>query len=153
MDDDLRAELLGLVERGRVAFAMVEALMEEDRSFAEELTGRAEGGMPLVLLDWPEAPGAFQEMVAVDRENARRLAEIVRQVGWPGIQLAGADGEEAAWEVAMHADTAQRERLTWLPLIDEAARLGDVPPQHAEYLRLRANAVQALAPPADNPCP
>lgn len=149
MDHDLRAELLGLVEIGRVAFAEVEALMEEDRTFAEELTRRAAGGMPLVLLDWPEAPGTFHEMVAVDRENARRLAEIVRGVGWPGIELAGADGEEAAWEVAMHADTAQRERLTWLALIDEAARLGDVPPQHAEYLRLRANAVQALALPSE----
>lgn len=123
--------------------------MEEDKKFAEELTRRSEGGMPLVLLDWPEAPGAFQGMVAVDQANARRLAEIVSRVGWPGIQLVGADGEEAAWEVAMHADTAQRERLTWLPLIDEAARLGDVPAQHAEYLRLRANAVKALASPAD----
>ncbi len=58
--------------------------------------------------------------------------------------MVGEDGEEAAWELAMHADTAQQERLVWLPLIEAAATSNDVPAEHAEYLRLRAEAVAVL---------
>lgn len=138
-----------MVERGREAFAEVEALMAADSAFAEEVTRRGESGIPLVLLEWPEAPAPFREMVEVDRANARRFSEIVQRSGWPGINLVGADGEEAAWEIAMHSDTAGAERLTWLPLVEEASRSGDVPAQHAEFLRLRSDAVQAIAPPAE----
>ena len=138
-----------MVERGRAAFAKVEALMSADSTFAEEVARRGGAGTPLVLLDWPEAPAAFREMVAVDRENALRFVEIVQRSGWPGIGLVGADGEEAAWEIAMHADTAQADRCAWLPLVEQASRCGDVPPQHAEFLRLRSDAVEALARHAD----
>lgn len=133
-----------MVETGRNAFAEVEALARTDTAFAEEVSRRGDGGIPLVLLDWPEAPSAFLEMVGVDRANACRFAEIVRRSGWPGTELVGADGAEAAWEIAMHADTEQVDRCTWLPLVEEAARRGDVPPQHAELLRLRSEAVEAL---------
>lgn len=138
-----------MVKRGRDAFTKVEALMSADSAFAEEVTRRGDTGIPLVLLDWPEAPAPFREMVEVDRANARRFSEIVQRSGWPGINLVGADGEEAAWEIAMHSDTAQPDRLTWLPLVEEASRSGDVPLQHVEFLRLRSHAVEALAPPAE----
>lgn len=144
VDDELRAELLRRVQEGHRAFAEVEQLMAKDPAFAAEVARRGEGGLPLVLFDWSDAPEPFRSMVAVDIDNSEWFARVVAKRGWPGVALAGQDGADAAWELAMHADTAQHERVGWLSLIDDAARLGDVPDQHAEYLRLRTAAVAAM---------
>lgn len=75
-------------------------------------------------------------MIALDATNSSWF-EMVAERGWPGVVLVGMDGEEAAWELAMHADTSQEARLGWLSLINVAVELGDVPPEHAASLRLR----------------
>lgn len=40
------------------------------------------------------------EMEAVHREHAARLAEIIKDIGWPDTSLVCEDGAEAAWLIA-----------------------------------------------------
>jgi hypothetical protein len=84
VDEVLRAALLERLAAGHRAFAEVERMMATDDGFAREVTARAAGGCPLVLLDWPDAPEPFRRMVAVDIENSRWLADLISSVGWPG---------------------------------------------------------------------
>src|SRR4051794_10939213 len=41
----------------------------------------------------------------VDRDNTKRLGEIVAEHGWPTTTLVGKDGANAAWLLVQHADT------------------------------------------------
>ena len=55
---------------------------------------------------------------AVDSENTARMRHIIKQYGWPGPELVGKDGTEAAFILVQHADPAfQREVL---PLVRDA---------------------------------
>ncbi|HSH61696.1 MAG TPA: hypothetical protein VK988_19020 [Acidimicrobiales bacterium] len=144
MNESLRKDLLDRVAEGHRAFAEVERLMADDRNFAEEVASRSANGLPLVLLHWPDAPEVFRRMIAVDAENSRWLVDVVATVGWPDVSLVGAEGEAAAWELAMHADTEQEARNGWVQVIQDAADCGDVPPEHAQYLRMRVDAVARL---------
>jgi hypothetical protein len=73
-------------------------------------------------------------MAIVHRRNGDRLSEIVEAHGWPGRVLVGEDGADAAWLVLHHAigDPALQRRC--LPLLEEAAAFGDVPPWHPATL-------------------
>ena len=73
-------------------------------------------------------------MAIVHRRNGDRLSEIVDAHGWPGRSLVGEDGADAAWLVLHHAigDPALQRRC--LPLLEEAAAYGDVPPWHPATL-------------------
>jgi len=44
-----------------------------------------------------------EEMQRVDRDNAKRLSEIVDRYGWPSKSLVGEDGAHAAWLIVQHA--------------------------------------------------
>ena len=39
-----------------------------------------------------------------DEARTERLKEIVEEHGWPGTDLVGEDGEDAAWTIAQHSD-------------------------------------------------
>lgn len=144
MDDELRSELVRRVEKGRRAFKEVQQLILADPVFAATVESLGAGGLPLVLFDLPDAPEPFRRMVATDRDNSDWFARLVALRGWPGVTLVGDDGVAAAWELAMHADTAQNERAGWLAVVARAAELGEVPHEHAELLRLRTEAVAAI---------
>lgn len=40
----------------------------------------------------------------VDKRNARRMREIVSEIGWPTTSKVGAQAEHAAWLLAQHAE-------------------------------------------------
>jgi len=61
-------------------------------------------------------------MQAIDTANTERVRAIVRQYGWPGPELVGRDGAEAAFLLVQHANlTFQKEML---PLVEKAYRSG-----------------------------
>src|SRR5688500_1167930 len=65
-------------------------------------------------------PKLAGEMRRIDQENTARMQEIVRQHGWPGPELIGRDGTEAAWLLVQHSTPEfQREML---PLVEKAYR-------------------------------
>jgi hypothetical protein len=61
-------------------------------------------------------------MQAIDAENTERVRAIVGRYGWPGPELVGRDGAEAAFLIVQHADHAFQKEM--LPLVEKAYRGG-----------------------------
>ena len=112
MNEMLRDELLEMVRRDRKV--------------------RAE------LVDSGELFGGYEpRMARVHERNARRLRRIIESVGWPGTDLVGPDGAEAAWIVLQHAIAEPDLLRRAQPLLKDAAREGRASPRHAALLEDR----------------
>jgi uncharacterized protein DUF6624 len=112
VNEELRRELL--------------AMRSEDMRVRQELMNSGELG------------GAYvPRMEAVHRRNAARLRELVASFGWPGEDIAGRDGAEAAWFVAQHAIGEPAFQRDALALLRTAASQGRAPAWHAAYLEDR----------------
>lgn len=62
----------------------------------------------------------LRRMNEIDSANTARMRVIVKKYGWPGPELVGIDGTEAAFTIVQHAEhTFQREML---PLVEKAYR-------------------------------
>ena len=61
-------------------------------------------------------------MQAIDDSNTKRMRAIVRQHGWPGPELVGKDGTEAAFLLVQHSNLAFQKEM--LPLVQNAYRSG-----------------------------
>lgn len=61
-------------------------------------------------------------MRAVDNANTERMRAVVERYGWPGPELVGPDGAEAAFLLVQHADHAFQKEM--LPLVEKAYRGG-----------------------------
>jgi hypothetical protein len=72
--------------------------------------------------------GYDQDMEAVHRRNAARLASLVAAHGWPGAPVAGEDGAQAAFLILQHAIGEPALQRRCLPLLAAAAARGEVPP-------------------------
>jgi hypothetical protein len=86
-----------------------------------------------------KAPDAFQRMRDVDRDNTERMKQILDRHGWPGKSLVGADGAQAAWLLAQHADHDRPFQRRCLVLLREAVKKGEATGAQLAYLtdRLR----------------
>lgn len=73
-------------------------------------------------------------MREVHEGNARRLQEIVRAHGWPGLHLVGREGAEAAFRIAQHAIAMPQFQRRCLKLLQLAVSRGDADARHAAYL-------------------
>lgn len=102
MDQGLRQKLLDMVEESRRKRAQLAA----DGSLFQ---------------------GYNAEMRAVHNANAKALAEIVDQHGWPDTAKAGADGSAAAWMIVQHAIGLPKFMRACLEMIESAANAGRVP--------------------------
>ncbi|MDQ4086800.1 MAG: hypothetical protein M3177_02110 [Pseudomonadota bacterium] len=71
--------------------------------------------------------GYHAEMERVHRENAAALERILDEVGWPGVELAGEDGAEAAWLIAQHAIGSPAFQRRCLAALEAAAAANKVP--------------------------
>jgi uncharacterized protein DUF6624 len=63
-------------------------------------------------------------MQTIDVANTKRLRDIVSQYGWPGPELVGRDGVDAAFLLVQHADHAFQKEM--LPLVEKAYRSGEL---------------------------
>jgi uncharacterized protein DUF6624 len=54
-------------------------------------------------------------MQTIDSENTARMREIIKQFGWPGPEIVGEDGTEAAFLLVQHADREFQKQM--LPLV------------------------------------
>jgi len=81
--------------------------------------------------------GYEPRMARVHRRNAQRLRRIIEAVGWPGSDLVGSDGAEAAWLILQHAISEPGLLRRALPLLTTAAREGKADPAHAAMLEDR----------------
>jgi len=62
----------------------------------------ANGKLPVVLID---------EIARVNKKNSLRLLEIIKQQGWPTINLVGIKGRDAAFVILQQAEPTIQERL------------------------------------------
>jgi len=81
--------------------------------------------------------GYEPRMARVHRRNARHLRRIIESVGWPGSDVVGSDGAEAAWLILQHAISEPDLLRRTLPLLTAAAREGKADPAHAAMLEDR----------------
>lgn len=73
-------------------------------------------------------------MRAVDHANTRWLAAVLDRTGWPGRNVAGDDGAQAAWMLAQHADDDPAFQRRALGLLAGAAARGDASLVQLAYL-------------------
>jgi 23S rRNA (guanosine2251-2'-O)-methyltransferase len=142
---ELRAELLAMTARELEAADAFFARCAAEPALDAEL-GRRLGGpvTPLIgaLAAWEDAPPEGRTLLGVNEANVARFARLVEELGaWPGLRSVGADGTDAAWMLAQHADRANEERRAWLPLLEAAAAAGDADPRHVATLADRVAAV------------
>lgn len=96
----------------------------------------------LALAGWEDPPPEGMTLLAVNEANVARFAAILEETqAWPGLRLVGADGTDAAWMLAQHADRENELRRSWLPLLAAAIESGDADPRHLATLTDRAAAV------------
>lgn len=117
----------------------------EEPALDKELDRRLKGSVtPLIVaLDaWEDAPPEAGSLLAVNEANVGRFAILIEEAGeWPGLRMVGADGTDAAWMLAQHADRANDVRRSWLPLLAAAVDSGDADPRHLGTLADRIAAV------------
>jgi hypothetical protein len=65
-------------------------------------------------------PTLEMRMQDIDTGNTARMREIIKQFGWPGPELVGEDGAEAAFLLVQHAEYAFQKEM--LPLVRDAYR-------------------------------
>ena len=141
----LREELLDMVARELDAADALFARSAAEPALDTELERRLAGpATPLITaLDaWEDAPPEARSLLAVNEANVRRFASLIEEAAtWPGLRLVGADGADAAWMLAQHADRANELRRSWLPLLAAAVESGDADPRHLAALTDRVAAV------------
>ena len=81
--------------------------------------------------------GYAPRMEEVLQRNASELKSIITEFGWPGKSLVGEDGARAAWLVLQHAIGNPPLLRGSLPILQEAARKGEIEPAHPAYLEDR----------------
>ena len=103
------------------------AMRAEDKRVREELIASGE-------MDGSHYVPRMEEL---HRRNAARLRELVAVYGWPGEDVAGKDGAEAAWFVTQHSIGEPRFQRAALGLIQVCVAEGRTPAWHAAYLEDR----------------
>ncbi len=72
-----------------------------------------------------------------DQDRTDRLKEIVKEHGWPTIDLVGEDGEDAAWTIAQHSDLDKPFQAKALKLLRAAVEDDNASPGNLAYLEDR----------------
>jgi hypothetical protein len=75
-----------------------------------------------------------EAMRAADGENLPWLRQVISHVGWPGKSLVGADGAQAAWLLAQHADKDPAFQRQCLDLLTAAVERGEATVTQQAYL-------------------
>lgn len=74
-------------------------------------------------------------------EHGPWLDAAIAEHGWPGLRLVGADGADAAWLLAQHADRLNDARRGWLAPLGGAVETADADPRHLATLTDRVASV------------
>jgi hypothetical protein len=79
-----------------------------------------------------QTPVELAERDRVDAIHAKRVREIVKDVGWPGISLVGTNAARGMWLLVQHFELADQDQ--YLPLIEKAVARKEAFPQDFAYL-------------------
>jgi hypothetical protein len=67
-----------------------------------------------------------REVMRLDAAHTKRLLEIVKARGFPGVRLVGKEATQAALTIILHSPSLELKKQALAPLL-EAARRGEVP--------------------------
>ena len=113
---------------------------------------------PFAILEWqPEeqAPALVREALSQVRGNTTYLRDLVASIGWPGRDLVGEDGADAAWLLLQHAGAGVRTldspvtrafRHRCVPLLRDAVAAGLAHPRHLAHTVDGIRSVEGGAP-------
>ncbi|MEU4234881.1 DUF6624 domain-containing protein [Nonomuraea sp. NPDC026600] len=89
----------------------------------------------------PVSDGLMEEWRRVDTDNTAYLKQVIDEHGWPGHDLVGEEGAQAAWLLAQHADHDLVFQQRCLTLLQDAVARGQAAPRNLAYLvdRVRVN--------------
>lgn len=153
----LAAELIDLAGEQERAIAAFTARAIDDPTFGERVRDRlgwhptddpaavwARSGRapaPPWLVRWDERETEVLALLAAVTRGTQALARALDEHGWPSRALVGEDGADAAWMLAMHADTNPLLQQRCLELLEKAVATNDADPRHQATLadRLAAN--------------
>lgn len=110
-------------------------LAEMDRELDEEL--RAE---LVAMFERDQAGRTGGRDDEGDDARTARLEEIIEEHGWPGTDLVGDDGEDAAWTIAQHSDLDPDFQRCALAHLEVAVEQGVGSPGNLAYLTDRVAA-------------
>lgn len=87
-------------------------------------------------------PADHRWWLQVDAEHAEQLRSLIDRYGWPGRSLVGADGADAAWLLALHADQYPAFQRHCLQLLEQALAQGEATAEQLAHLtdRVQVNA-------------
>jgi uncharacterized protein DUF6624 len=105
--------------------AQVSASPVANPALRQELIERLERDQAIrnewIKIGFDKADAAFIARIEkIDADNTARMKQIVKQYGWPGPELVGKDGTEAAFLLVQHADADHAFQKEMLPLVREA---------------------------------
>lgn len=92
-----------------------------------EMQERDEAARTKAPLDW-------DEIGKIDAEHGKRLREIVKEHGWPGVSLVGFEGTSAMWLLVQHQDEATEFQKECLELLKNAVEAHESPMKNLAYL-------------------
>lgn len=80
------------------------------------------------------ARGYNPEMEVVHLDNARRLQEIIDQIGWPAPEQVGEAASQAAWLIVQHAISLPSLMKSALALMQEPEKTKTIDPVNLAFL-------------------
>lgn len=83
----------------------------------------------------------MKRMRDIDSSNAARMRQIIKRYGWPGPEMVGQDGTEAAFLLVQHADYQLQKEM--LPFVRDAYRAGKLEGQDYALLLDRVPTARA----------
>ncbi|CCH53985.1 hypothetical protein BN8_03122 [Fibrisoma limi BUZ 3] len=87
------------------------------------------------LIDEGDLFGGYNpEMEKVHLENARRLQEIIAEIGWPTQEQVGEEASQAAWLIVQHAISLPAFMKSCLALMKEHEKAGTIDPVNVAFL-------------------
>lgn len=78
--------------------------------------------------------GYNPEMEKIHLENARRLQEIIIQIGWPAQEQVGEEASQAAWLIVQHAISLPSFMKSSLALMREQEKARTIDPVNLAFL-------------------
>jgi hypothetical protein len=120
-DDAERARIAGDLARRATRDQAVRTRMQA-RTMKEVAEGRIQSSDDRMrFMASAEMTAIRDDMIAIDRDNTRRLTELLVDVGWISRDAFGTEAHDAAFLIAQHSSNLRLMR-TVLPLIEAEAR-------------------------------
>ncbi len=145
MDDELRRDLLARIEADQRAVSSLYEAADIFRDDFNRSQAPSDTPWPFAILEWEpedEAPTLVIEALLQVRRNTGFLRQLVAEIGWPGRDLVGEDGADAAWLLLQHAGAGVRTldspanralRHKCVPLLERAVADGLAHPRHLAH--------------------